>query len=135
MNVGQIISIVKEKLTREEKFHKAILGIKSKSGLELVDYCLTQLNHPFAPIVSKINPQLEIIYRSSFYFNFVDEVKCRRLPRLSDFEIIKTIGIGGFSKVFQVRKKDTGLSACGASDGLQPDTVGSKTKLNKKTAA
>ncbi len=31
------------------------------------------------------------------------------MPRLGDFEIIKTIGKGGFSRVLQVRKKDTGM--------------------------
>ncbi len=31
------------------------------------------------------------------------------MPQLSDFEIIKPIGKGGFSKVLQVRKRDTAM--------------------------
>ena len=31
------------------------------------------------------------------------------VPRLTDFEVVKTIGKGGFSRVLQVRKKDTGM--------------------------
>ena len=33
----------------------------------------------------------------------------KRVPNLSDFEVIKVIGKGGFSRVLQVRKKDTGM--------------------------
>ena len=31
------------------------------------------------------------------------------MPNLNDFDIVKTIGKGGFSKVLQVRKRDTAM--------------------------
>ncbi len=33
----------------------------------------------------------------------------KRVPQLSDFEVVKVIGKGGFARVLEVRKRDTGL--------------------------
>ncbi len=38
----------------------------------------------------------------------IDHAQRRGVPRLQDFEIVKMIGRGGFSKVLEVRKRDTG---------------------------
>ena len=39
----------------------------------------------------------------------LENIQFAQIPSLFDFEIIKAIGKGGFSKVFEVRKKDTGM--------------------------
>lgn len=39
----------------------------------------------------------------------VDYVQSKRIPKLSDFEVIKVIGKGGFSTVLQVRKRDNSM--------------------------
>jgi len=70
-----------------------------KNATEMIDYWLTQYERIMPPI--KANDELEVIYS--------EMENTRRITKLKDFEIIKVIGCGGFSKVFQVRKKDTAM--------------------------
>ena len=67
------------------------------NGSEGIDYWLNQYERPIHPI--KENDELQILY-----------AKCstnKKIPQLEDFELIKVIGRGGFSKVLEVRKKST----------------------------
>ncbi len=79
--------------------YKHVVGLKMRNASEIVDYWLTQYERPMTPICE--NDELEIIYS--------DYAQTKKVPRLSDFDILKVIGKGGFSKVLQVRKKDTAM--------------------------
>jgi len=70
-----------------------------RNSSEIMDYWLTQYERPMTPICAQ--DELEVVYS--------DYVQPKRIPKLQDFEIVKVIGKGGFSKVLQVRKKDTAL--------------------------
>eukprot|EP00826_Nyctotherus_ovalis_P032575 TRINITY_DN2624_c0_g1_i10.p2 TRINITY_DN2624_c0_g1~~TRINITY_DN2624_c0_g1_i10.p2 ORF type:complete len:145 (-),score=33.12 TRINITY_DN2624_c0_g1_i10:11-445(-) len=69
-----------------------------RNASEMIDCWLTQYERIMPSIHS--NDELEIIYSNT---------PTRHIPKLEDFEIVKVIGCGGFSKVFQVRKKDTAM--------------------------
>lgn len=77
-----------------------MVGLKTREGTELGDFCLARPQTDLASVVGWLQGELEVVRRG--------EVRGRKVPRLSDFEVVKTIGVGGFSKVFEVRKKDTG---------------------------
>ena len=79
--------------------YKHVVGIKMRNASEILDYWLTQYERPMTPI--KENDELEILYS--------DYSQPKKVPRLQDFEILKVIGKGGFSKVLQVRKKDNAM--------------------------
>lgn len=70
-----------------------------RNSTEMIDYWLTQYERIMPTI--KENDELEVIYS--------EMNNGHNVAKLNDFEIIKIIGCGGFSKVFQVRKKDTAM--------------------------
>eukprot|EP00826_Nyctotherus_ovalis_P024145 TRINITY_DN1869_c0_g3_i1.p1 TRINITY_DN1869_c0_g3~~TRINITY_DN1869_c0_g3_i1.p1 ORF type:complete len:184 (-),score=19.18 TRINITY_DN1869_c0_g3_i1:353-904(-) len=74
--------------------YKHAIGLKTCKGSELIDYWLTQYERPMPPLCE--SDDLEVIYSHG-------EGKAE--VNLEDFEVVKVIGRGGFSKVLEVRKK------------------------------
>ena len=79
---------------------KLIIALKTQSGNEALDYWLTEYNYTLKPLRNG-----EILLP---YFQKIIPGKTKEVI-ISDFEKLKVIGRGGFSKVFLVRKKDSGL--------------------------
>ncbi len=94
--------------TLEKTFtYQHIVGLRLRGGTELADFWLTQFERPMPPI--RGSDELEVIYSGTAgKAEIVDSVQSHRVPQLSDFEVLKVIGKGGFSRVLQVRKRDTG---------------------------
>jgi serine/threonine protein kinase len=73
-----------------------LITLKTASNNEALDYWLLQFGRPLTPF--KDGDELVAVYREE-------------VPKYLDkdhFECVKVIGKGGFSRVLQVRKKDTG---------------------------
>lgn len=83
-----------EGLITQSFTYKHAIGLKTCKGSELIDYWLTQYERPMPPLCE--SDDLEIIYSHG---GGKGEVS------LEDFEVVKVVGKGGFSKVLQVRKK------------------------------
>ena len=76
-----------------------IVGLRMQRGTECLDFWLTQYERLLTPMVN--GDVLQVIY--SAHTNMI------KRPSLKHFEVLKVIGKGGFSKVLQVRKRDTGM--------------------------
>jgi hypothetical protein len=88
--------------------YKHIVALKARRSLELLDFWLTQYERPMAPL--QLNEDIEVVYSGRCLTRHsIDTTQTARVPHLSDFEILQVIGKGGFSKVWQVRKRDTGM--------------------------
>ena len=85
-----------------------IVGLKLRNGTELLDFRLTQYERLMPPL--KAEDELEVLFSGRFCsLSPSDSQRGRRVPQLSDFEVVKVIGKGGFSKVLQVRKRSTAM--------------------------
>ena len=85
----------------KKKFRrKLIIALKSVAKKEGLDHWLTQYERPLRPLQD--GEHLEAHF-------------CKVIPGkkkevlFHDFELVKVVGKGGFSTVFEVRKKDTGF--------------------------
>lgn len=83
-----------------------IVGLKMRNSTEMMDHWLMEFDRPLHKL--RENDELELIYSSTQLKYLLDHIQAKKSLQLSDFEVIKIIGKGGFSNVFQVRKKDTG---------------------------
>jgi RAC serine/threonine-protein kinase/serum/glucocorticoid-regulated kinase 2 len=73
-----------------------LVALRTANSNETLDYWLMEFDRPLTPF--KDGDELVAVYREA-------------VPKCLDvnhFELVKVIGKGGFSKVLQVRKKDTG---------------------------
>ena len=73
------------------------IGLKTRANIEILDYWLTRLERSLEPLTS--GEELELVLAQEIP---LDEVNKQH------FEPAKLIGKGGFSRVVEVRKKDTG---------------------------
>lgn len=72
------------------------VGLKTRANVEILDYWLTRMDRSLEPLTS--GEELELV---------LAEETCEEVCK-DHFEPIKLIGKGGFSRVVEVRKKDSG---------------------------
>jgi serum/glucocorticoid-regulated kinase 2 len=86
---------------QRSRFKKHLIAaVKSTSGNESLDYFLTLYDRSLSKLPSNLT--LEV------YFSRIMDKQNQKITNTS-FQPLKVIGRGGFSKVFLVRKKDSGL--------------------------
>jgi len=84
------------------------VALKTFDGNESIDHYLTLYDRPLFPIEEG---EVLVAHFASKNFNInFQEVAINKRKEISvlDFELLKVIGRGGFSRVLLVRKKDTG---------------------------
>lgn len=91
---------------------KIIAAIKSLDQNESLDFWLTLYKRPLSAL--KNGTKLEVHFSSKIssilIYTFIEIIPNKSKQVCSnDFQLLKVIGRGGFSKVFLVRKKDSGL--------------------------
>lgn len=83
---------------------RLIVGLKSANLTPALDYYLTQLGNSLSPI--KHNTLLKVHFSKKKSKNLSSSVHGNISKE--DFEYLKVIGRGGYSKVVLARKKDSG---------------------------
>jgi serine/threonine protein kinase len=90
-----------QKNGQKARFKKHLIAaIKSTNNNESLDYYLTLYDRPLSTLPANLTLEA--------YFSRISDKQARKISPES-FQLLKVIGRGGFSKVFLVRKKDSGL--------------------------
>ena len=95
------MSTINQHVKLKKKF---IVALKTPDRRESLDFWLTQYNRPLGAALEDGDYLRAHFAKLTFTENASTELKVSR----HDFEQIKVIGRGAFSRVILVRKKDTG---------------------------
>lgn len=79
-----------------------LVALRTRANIEILDYWLTRMERTLQPLADM--EELEPVFSRKLHADDVPDVMCKE-----HFEPIKLIGKGGFSRVVEVRKKDTGM--------------------------
>jgi serine/threonine protein kinase len=96
----QRMSIINQQVKLKKKF---IVALKTLDMRESLDFWLTQYNRPIGVLENG-----EFLRAHFAKLNFTQNPELNKKVSRHDFEQIKVIGRGAFSRVILVRKKDTG---------------------------
>lgn len=80
---------------------ESVVALRTRTNTEILDYWLTRWERTLQPLSN--GEELVAVFARKDYAEPVPPDIC-----ISHFEPIKTIGKGGFSRVIEVRKRDTG---------------------------
>lgn len=83
------------------RYKASIIALTTRRNIEILDYWLTRMDRSLQPLAD--GEILEPVFPCTSYAAEVSEDMSK-----SHFEPIKLIGRGGFSRVIEARKKDTG---------------------------
>ncbi|CAD8068434.1 unnamed protein product [Paramecium sonneborni] len=104
-NISWLLETIKQEIMNNfGNSYQPIIGIKTGNISIPVDYILSKIERPLS-LLSNCPVQPLIIEP---FLNVEQELKQCKVS-LKDFEFIRCIGVGGFSKVYLVREKKTGL--------------------------
>ncbi|CAD8089331.1 unnamed protein product [Paramecium sonneborni] len=104
-NISWLLETVRQEIVKSlGNQYQQIIGIKTGNSQIPVDYILSKIERPLS-LLSNCSIQPLIIEP---FMNVEQDLKQSRIS-LKDFEFIRCIGVGGFSKVYLVREKKTGL--------------------------
>lgn len=94
------MSIINQQVKLKKKF---IVALKTCDMRESLDFWLTQYNRPIGVLKNE-----EFLIAHFAKLNFTQNPSLNKKVSRHDFEQLKVIGRGAFSRVILVRKKDTG---------------------------
>lgn len=78
-----------------------VVALRTKANTEILDYWLTRMERTLQPLAD--GEELTVVFARKTYPEAVPDAFS-----LAHFDPVKVIGKGGFSRVVEVRKRDTG---------------------------